>query len=232
VAALVLVGLVAGAVTDTGQSYWLIMAGWIVVLFFLLATAGVYWERQQLVDDLAAAQEKRAVLMSLRPQPKAERTYGEHEDEDYFRSLVTINVTSLRDYYYLVKSHTGAGFRASILAAVIGFALVAAAVVFAYTHPNEESVALLAGGSGVLMQFISGVFFVLYSRTVRQLKAYHDSLLDVQDVLLSLKLVETVQDSPAKTEMLKALVTSLMSRERRRAFTNPDGDKGAQRPGA
>jgi hypothetical protein len=64
------------------------------------------------------------------------------------------------------------------------------------------------------------------------LKAYHDSLLDVQDVLLSLKLVETVQDSPAKTEMLKALVTSLMSRERRRAFTNPDGDKGAQRPGA
>jgi hypothetical protein len=51
-------------------------------------------------------------------------------------------------------------------------------------------VSFVATASGVVVEFISGVFFYLYNRTVRQLKDYHDSLLDVQNILLSFRIVE------------------------------------------
>ncbi|CSA75054.1 TRADD-N-associated membrane domain-containing protein [Vibrio cholerae] len=76
---------------------------------------------------------------------------------------------------------------------------------------NADSVAYISAGSGVIVEFISGVFFWLYSKTTQQLKGYHDSLVDIQNVLLSFKVVEDTADKETKLEMAKIMITSLNS---------------------
>jgi hypothetical protein len=54
------------------------------------------------------------------------------------------------------------------------------------------------------------VFFWLYSQTVRQLRGYHDSLLSVQNVLLSFKLVSETKDPKEKGEMVSRMCRYLL----------------------
>lgn len=61
----------------------------------------------------------------------------------------------------------------------------------------------------MLVEFISGIFFYLYSRTVQQLKAYHNSLLNVQNVLLSFKLIDD-SDPKMRSEMIREMLKFLM----------------------
>lgn len=69
----------------------------------------------------------------------------------------------------------------------------------------------IAAVSGIIIEFISGIFFYLYNRTVRELKEYHNSLLDVQNVLLSFNIVQDLEGE-AKAEMLSQVISSLSSR--------------------
>lgn len=64
-------------------------------------------------------------------------------------------------------------------------------------------------------EFISGVFFYLYNRTVLQLKAYHDSLLDVQNVLLSFRCVEGagINDEAQRIEIIKQMLAYLLTKK-------------------
>ena len=115
--------------------------------------------------------------------------------ESYFDSLVNINVTNLGAYYGLVKAHTNNSFLVSIAAGLVGFLLIIIGLMFGFAGTgHEQTLAYLSAGSGIVTEFISGVFFYLYNQTVRQLKEYHDSLLEVQNILLSFKIVESTQD--------------------------------------
>ncbi|MFH4571099.1 hypothetical protein WMQ60_15080 [Vibrio diabolicus] len=112
----------------------------------------------------------------------------------------------------MVKEHTNKSFFASMVAGVIGFLLIVTGMLIGFTDlANADSVAYISAGSGVIVEFISGVFFWLYSKTTQQLKGYHDSLVDIQNVLLSFKVVEDTADKETKLEMAKIMITSLNS---------------------
>jgi hypothetical protein len=136
-----------------------------------------------------------------------DRTEGQ-----YFTNLVKINVTNLGDYYTLVKVHTNNSFRASLLAGALGFTLIIIGLSVGFVGDKNEAIAYLATASGVLIEFISGVFFYLYNRTVRQLKEYHDSLLDVQNILLAFKIVED-SEPVNREQLLKEILAFLLQRE-------------------
>jgi hypothetical protein len=74
-----------------------------------------------------------------------------------------------------------------------------------------NNLAYLSAASGIIIEFISGVFFFLYNKTVRELKEYHNSLLDVQNVLLSFNIVQDL-NGEMKAEMLSKMISSLSSR--------------------
>ena len=113
---------------------------------------------------------------------------------EYFGSLVRINVDNLSDYYTQVRVHTNNSFWASISAGAVGFLSIVSGVVVGLATEDSLPLALVTTASGVIIEFISGTFFYLYNKTVRQLKDYHDSLLDVQNILLSFRIVEQAGD--------------------------------------
>lgn len=199
------------------------LKGWILkissstpfaIILGLTAVAMVaYMARSTLLDssllaeiELLEAKKRIANRLPIVRQPSTD----EEKPPSYFDSLVKINVENLAEYYNLVKVHTNNSFRASLLAGVIGFGLILIGVIAGFGGAETATPAKLAAVSGVVTEFISGVFFYLYNRTVRQLKEYHDSLLDVQNVLLSLKLVNETEDAVAKREMTARMCEFLM----------------------
>jgi hypothetical protein len=133
-------------------------------------------------------------------------------DEGYFDQLVKINIENLSDYYALVKIHTAQSFRLSLVVSVAGFFIIAAGLVAGFLNESMRNISYLSAGSGVIVEFIAGVMFYLYSKTVRQLKAYHDSLIDVQNILLSSKLIEGIDDEKERLAMTKQLMELLAGR--------------------
>lgn len=132
-------------------------------------------------------------------------------DEEYFDKLVKINVENLSAYYGQVKEHANKSFIASLVMSLIGFSLITGGLILAFSSEDQETlVTLVPTGAGIIVEGISALFFYLYSKTVHQMKSYHDGLLYVQNVLLSLKLVESNDDAKTKAEATNKIVEYLL----------------------
>jgi hypothetical protein len=130
----------------------------------------------------------------------------------YFDRLVTINVENLAAYYELVKDHTEKSFNVAVIAGIVGFMLIVAGLVTSFFQESSSThAAAISAGSGVITEFISAIFFYLYNRTVASMKGYHDSLLSVQNVLLSFKLVgDTDACGDTKARMVEQMLGYLI----------------------
>jgi hypothetical protein len=170
-----------------------------------------------LIAEIDLLQTKKRIATRLQPGgqsgPLGQVTppIDEGKPASYFDSLVTINVENLAEYYSLVKVHTNNSFRASLFVGIIGFSLIVVGVIASFGGVDKATPATIAAVSGVIVEFISGVFFYLYNRTVRELKEYHDSLLSVQNVLLSFKLVNDTEDATAKKDMTMQMCQFLLA---------------------
>lgn len=131
---------------------------------------------------------------------------------EYFDSLVKINIENLAAYYSLVKVHTSQSFKISLISSTIGFGLIVAGLIVGYRQ-DDKTIGYMASGSGILIEFISGILFYLYNKTVRQLKDYHDSLIGVQNILLSFKLIESTSDEKVKAEMVGKMLEYLVQKK-------------------
>lgn len=132
---------------------------------------------------------------------------------EYLSLLVGINLKYLTAYYNQVQLHCDKSFMVSITAGVIGFLMVIVGI--AYGLANDQSVPVItyvSSAAGVITEFISAVFFYLYSKTVRQMKEYHDSLLDVQNILLSMGILEKIKSEDSKANLMSDMLRYILSR--------------------
>lgn len=153
----------------------------------------------------------RQVLLKLFPKGSSDDLSEKKEKETYFDKLVQINVTNLAQYYALVKIHTDNSFKVSLVTGLVGFTLIVMGLLFGFfADTSEKAIAYIAAGSGVVTEFIAGTFFFLYNRTVRQLKDYHDSLISVQNILLSFKIIGDLTDESDKAQIVSRMLVSLL----------------------
>jgi hypothetical protein len=173
---------------------------WLFVVVGLATYANERHEAREVARDLRAAQERAGLV-------------APDEGADYFERLVAINLTNLSDYYRLVRLHAGRSFVLAASASAFGFALILAALAVSLAlRPDAQSIGYVGAAAGTVTEMVAAVFFVLYSRTIRQLKDYHDSLLQVQNVLLGLKMVESVADPETRAELTSAVLSSLLDK--------------------
>ena len=140
--------------------------------------------------------------------------------QDYFDALVRINVENLAGYYSLVKVQTNNSFLAALAMGAAGFVLLAVGLVVGFNASTQSNpMPYISSGAGAMSEFIAAVFFYLYNRTVQQMKGYHDSLLEVQNVLLALKLVNDTQQPNDRIKMIGQMLAYLLTRK---AATEPE----------
>jgi uncharacterized membrane protein len=182
---------------------WLLVVMWIFGVCFLFAFFG-----SEVVEAKAELESTQAIKNVMLKLPDSNNPTTE-----YFDSLVKINVENLSAYYTLVKTHTQQSFKVSLMAGIVGFILIGVGLVIGFQYENFKSIGIISTGAGIFVEFISGVLFYLYNKTVRQLKDYHDSLINVQNILLSFKLIESTRDEKSKTEMIGKMINRLVGIE-------------------
>jgi uncharacterized membrane protein len=171
----------------------------------------LYGRRSSLETELNSLREK----VNIRSELALDGAARSREEGSYFDQLVRINLTNLTEYYGLVKAQTQQSFFVSTGVGIVGFLLIAAGLtVLALSKSDEgnaETVAFVSAGAGIFTEFISSVFFYLYSRTVQQLKSYHDSLLHVQNILLAFRIVDQLPVGTQQASVIEKMVGYLLT---------------------
>ena len=135
------------------------------------------------------------------------RTYVEKleiaKGKDVYKYILLINVSALEGYVAQARLQAQQSFKLSRVIAIVGFIIVAIAIsisIFLTITGNENlNSAYLTGIAGVLTEFISGVFFFLYSKTLSQINVFHDKLVDMQKTALSY-LTNTISNNESLNE--------------------------------
>lgn len=158
-------------------------------------------------------------LNRMRLEEKLQGTYGDSgiirsDNEEYFSKLVQINIENLSAYYEQVKVHANKSFIASLIMSIVGFMIIASGLIMGFNSSEQQTLLIFVStGSGIIIEAIAALFFYLYTQTVHQMKGYHDGLLYVQNILLSLKLIEGIDgvDANLKAESINKLVEYLLA---------------------
>ncbi|MEK3707041.1 hypothetical protein MKY87_23635 [Paenibacillus sp. FSL R7-0198] len=174
---------------------------WVLSILIFIAALGT--DSSKLQEKLEKLEYRKNSMLKL-INPNYEPTY--------FDSLVSINIDNLSEYYSLVKKHTQKSFILSCTASISGFVLIVLGLVFQYINSDYENISFLVTSSGVVVELVSGLFFYLYNKTVRQLKDYHDSLLEVQNILLSFKLIEETEQANERLPLITKMIEFLVSK--------------------
>lgn len=108
---------------------------------------------------------------------------------DIYKYVLLINIAALEGYVAQARLQAQQSFILSKVVAIIGFIIVGVAIIISIIltlkgNANLNS-AYLAGITGILTEFISGVFFLLYSKTLGQINLFHDKLVDMQKTALT-----------------------------------------------
>ncbi|AJE53056.1 TRADD-N-associated membrane domain-containing protein [Paenibacillus polymyxa] len=176
---------------------------WVLSILIFIAALGT--DSSKFKDELEKLEHRKKFVLQL-TNPNYEPTY--------FDSLVNINIENLSEYYSLVKKHTQKSFILSCTASVSGFVLIVLGLVFQYINSDYENISFLVTSSGIVVELVSGLFFYLYNKTVRQLKDYHDSLLEVQNILLSFKLIEETEQANERLPLITKMIEFLVSKRK------------------
>ena len=120
------------------------------------------------------------------------RTYQEKLEQagiqDVFKYVFLINNASVEKYVQQSREQAEASFHLSRRVAIAGFALLGVGIVVGIISQFTEyplTAAFLAAVGGVLTEFIAGVFFWLYNRTLQQINMFYRGMMKQQQDALA-----------------------------------------------
>jgi len=108
--------------------------------------------------------------------------------DDVFRYVFLINNAAVEKYVSQSRAQAEASFLLSRRAAIAGFVLFLGSVVIGLVsqftdHPLD--IAYLSAAAGAVTQFLSGVFFWLYNRTLQQIHLFYQGIMSQQTEALA-----------------------------------------------
>jgi hypothetical protein len=137
------------------------------------------------------------------------------QGDDVFKYLLLVKAAALDEYISQTRTQAEESFGLSKMVALVGFIFLLAAMVLAIISSSTDwvkfDVAILTAAVGTLTEFISGVVFVLYNRTLQQLNRFHDKLISTQQMSMSLVTAILVADDAKRDESKQELARTLMS---------------------
>ena len=112
----------------------------------------------------------------------------------------------LNKNYKILRNQVQAGFLFSITALFIGLLIIAYSIVMVYSGFNINNLYII---SGVIVEFVSATFFIVYKINFNRLNTISDELFKMWKVIIALKEIDSI-DKSDKTELTKVLVERLI----------------------
>jgi hypothetical protein len=169
--------------------------------------------------------DKAATLLAERFAETARKASAEKEGytsklesadgDDVFKYLLLIDVSALESYVALTRMQAEQSFQLCKRVAIVGFGIIAVGIsmgiLSGFYSEMKMEIAYLTSAAGILTEFISGVFFYLYNRTLQQLNLFHNKLAATQQMSMSLLANSLISDDTKRDESKAELSRLLMS---------------------
>lgn len=138
--------------------------------------------------------------------------------DDFTDALLTLSYRYLDQYYLQVRRHSERCLVLTLVFATFGGLTVLAGVLGGVFF-NLTAQSYIATGSGLIVEFLSAVFFYLYSQTTREMNSYYNRLVLAQNLAIAVKAAELLEDEKRAEEMT-AIITALISDYNKYLFEN------------
>jgi hypothetical protein len=136
----------------------------------------------------ATATIQNSLIKSKEEKTSYERKLETAKGVDIYKYILLINNAALEVYIGQARLQAQQSFDLSKAIAITGFVILAVAIILSIVLTAflklSLNAAYLAGIAGVLTEFIAGIFFLLYSKTLDQVNRFHDKLVDMQKTAL------------------------------------------------
>jgi len=130
----------------------------------------------------------------------------ENIEASNYNRLVKINLDNLSEFYETAKSHASRSFYMTISSSIFALLIIMFSFIIGVFDAKYKDISYLTTGAGVFIELISGLLFIIYNKTIQKMKEYHESLVSVQNVLLSFKIIDEVSDQNEKITLFKSLI--------------------------
>lgn len=124
--------------------------------------------------------------------------------DDIFKYILLINISALDGYVAQTRIQAQQSFQLSKIVAIIGFVILSIAIglsIYLTMAGNTNlNAAYLGGVAGIITEFIAGVFFYLYNKTLQQINLFHDKLVMMQQTSMSYIATGLVSDQAKKDQ--------------------------------
>lgn len=152
-----------------------------------VAVASMLTVIKTLLDRKRATREEQEVKVEV------ERVVERYKDEPKdVLTLMRRNVAELREYYTINKQQARNAFSAALFVCFLGFLIFGGGVVLSYISPSTTGVVQYSTISGAIVETIAGLFFWLYSKSLKQINIFHESLQHTQKFLTAIQLTDEI----------------------------------------
>jgi len=134
-----------------------------------------------------------------------------HAPEVNIFDTVQLGLNQLTEYYTINKSQARNSFRFSIFAIVLGLITIVGGIwIFYFRDTPNLQLATISSISGTLIESIGGLYFLIYKKSLEQLNYFYDKLTETQNIMLAVKLAESMENEEKKAEVREKIIISLI----------------------
>lgn len=137
------------------------------------------------------------------------------EGEMVFKYMLLLSTSTLETYILQTRIQADQSFKLSKTIAVVGFGVllvgIALGIYSSLIGRGSLEAAYLASIAGIIIEFMSGVFFYLYNKTLQQLNLFHNKIISSQHVAMSFMANSLIMDEKKRDECKIDLTKMLMS---------------------
>lgn len=129
---------------------------------------------------------------------------------DFVTNMIRINMEQIEEYYKETHRQANRSFFIAIASAVLGIIVIIIGI-FMFSLKKGE-VASLTTIAGILSEFISGINFSIYNKTIDKMSEYHKKLVFTQNISLALKSIEGTDNNSyneVRMEIVKELIKDI-----------------------
>lgn len=134
-----------------------------------------------------------------------------NETDNDVLKLMYKNVAELREYYVINKQQARNSYSASLFMCFLGFILFSSGVAYSVYDPANNIIQYSTFG-GVIIELIAGLFFWLYSKSIKQINLFHSSLQNTEKFLTAIQLVEKISEGK-RDETYSNIINKIIERD-------------------
>lgn len=128
-------------------------------------------------------------------------------DKDFNNNMIKINIYQLNAYNDQTKSQANKSFKIASRTSIIGFILLCIGLISVFWGKNKPG--YLTTGVGLLIEFLSGIIFYLYNKTIVKMGEYHKKIVLTQNIALALKATDDFETNK-KMEVRGKIVDEIL----------------------